>query len=44
MDEKNSSESEEQSPKPTNELKDAEAQQVAGGAFPSPVNPQITDS
>ena len=44
MDEKKSTESEEQAPKPTSELKDAEVQQVAGGTMPNPVNPQITDS
>ena len=44
VDEKKSEEREDQAPKPANELKDAEAQQVAGGAMPDPVNPQITDS
>lgn len=44
VDEKKSAESEEQAPKPANELKEAEAQQVAGGTMPDPVNPQITDS
>ena len=44
MDDKKCVEGEEKPSKEDSELKDSDAQKVVGGAFPSPVNGQITDS